>query len=44
MVLIARQPIDKHYRTLFFKCRLCGKAEQLVVTSSLEIDAAPHLR
>jgi hypothetical protein len=36
MVLIARQPIDKQYRTLFFKCRLCGKIEQLVVASDPE--------
>jgi hypothetical protein len=36
MVLIARQPIDQRHRTLFFKCRLCGKSEQLVVASVME--------
>jgi hypothetical protein len=36
MVLIALQPIDDRHRTLFFKCRLCGKTEQIVMASDLE--------
>jgi hypothetical protein len=36
MVLIARQPIDDRHRTLFFKCRPCGKTEQIVMASDLE--------
>jgi uncharacterized protein YbaR (Trm112 family) len=31
--LVARQPIDEQYETLFFKCPLCAKAEQVVVAS-----------
>jgi hypothetical protein len=42
MVLIARQPIDDRHKTLFFKCRLCGKTEQIVVASGMET-VTPHL-
>jgi hypothetical protein len=33
MDLVARQPVDGQYETMFFKCDLCGKSEQIVVAS-----------
>jgi uncharacterized protein YbaR (Trm112 family) len=41
--LVARQPIDEQYETLFFKCPLCAKAEQVVVASDLMSGPEPEL-
>jgi uncharacterized protein YbaR (Trm112 family) len=41
--LVARQPVDVAYETLFFKCPLCAKAEQVVVASDLVSGQEPEL-
>jgi hypothetical protein len=41
--LVARQPIDEQYETLFFKCPFCAKAEQVVVAFDLMSGQEPEL-
>jgi uncharacterized protein YbaR (Trm112 family) len=41
--LVARQPVDEQYETLFFKCPLCAKAEQVVMASDLMAGQEPEL-